>query len=49
MNVFIYSREAIEQLIENKFPDNVAVISFYDPKTSKGFGSCTPVEYKNKC
>lgn len=49
MNVSIYSREAIEQLIDNEFPDNVAVISFYDPKTSKGFGNCTPVDYKNKC
>lgn len=49
MNVSIFSRQAIEQLINNDFPNNVAVISFFDPKTSKGYGNCTPVDFKNKC
>lgn len=49
MNVSIFSRQAIEQLIDNDFPNNVAVISFFDPKTSKGYGNCTPVDFKNKC
>ncbi len=49
MNISIYSRDAIENLIDNDFPANVAVISFYDPNTSKGYRNCTPVDYKNKC
>lgn len=31
MKVSVYSREAIEEKIKNGFPENVAVISFYDP------------------
>ena len=31
MNVSIYSRKAIEQLLSANFPNNVAVISFCDP------------------
>lgn len=49
MNVSIYSRQDIEQLIDSSFPDNTAVVSFFDPKTAKGFGNCTPVDFKNKC
>lgn len=49
MNVSIYSRKAIEQLIANGFPDNVAVISFYDPKTGNRIDNQNPVDYKNKC
>ena len=33
MNVSIYSRKAIEELINHDFPSNTAVISFYDPET----------------
>lgn len=49
MNVSIYSREAIEKRIVNDFPANTAVISFYDPKDSKGYGNCTPVDYHKQC
>lgn len=49
MNISIYSRDAIKNLIDNNFPANVAVISFYDPNTSKEYRNCTPVDYKNKC
>lgn len=31
MKVQIYSREAIEELLQSNFPENTAVISFYDP------------------
>lgn len=46
MKVSIYSREAIVKLIKNNFPDNVAVISFYDPK-SKYSVYDTPVDYSS--
>lgn len=46
MKVSIYSREAIVKLIKNDFPDNVAVISFYDPK-SKYSVYDTPVDYSS--
>lgn len=49
MKVSIYSREAIEKRIVNDFPSNTAVISFYDPKDSKGYGNCTPTDYHNQC
>lgn len=49
MKVSIYSRKAIEKLIDNDLPAHTAVISFYDPKTSKGYGNCTPVDYRNRC
>lgn len=42
MKVDIYSREGIENLINNGFPAKTAVISFYDPED-------TPVDYKGKC
>ena len=36
MNVFIYSREEIESIIsEGKFPENTAVVSFFDPATKR--------------
>ena len=35
MQVDIYSREAIELLLKNDFPNNVAVISFYDPPSKR--------------
>lgn len=31
MKVQIYSRKAIEELLQSDFPENTAVISFYDP------------------
>lgn len=49
MNVSIYSRKAIQKRIEDDFPANTAVISFYDPKDSKGYGNSTPVDYREQC
>ena len=34
MDVKIYSRSAIKELIQNGFPKNTAVISFFTPKSS---------------
>lgn len=47
MQVEIYSRETIEKLIENDFPKNTAVISFYDPPGWFGDRK-TAVDYKGK-
>lgn len=42
MNISIYSRKAIEELLKtDKFPSKSAVISFFDPHD-------TPVEYEEK-
>lgn len=49
LNVSIYSRDAVKNLIDNDFPANTAVISFYDPKDSKGYGNCIPVDYHKQC
>ncbi|MDL2273882.1 hypothetical protein LJC34_05020 [Oscillospiraceae bacterium OttesenSCG-928-G22] len=44
MRIKIYSRKAIEELLKEGFPDNVAVISFYDPPRGTWSGSA-PVDY----
>ena len=49
MNVSIYSREAIEELIKGDFPKNVAVISFYDPKSEYKSADYVPVDYSKVC
>lgn len=49
MNVSIYSRKVIQKRIEDDFPANTAVISFYNPKDSKGYGNSTPVDYRERC
>jgi hypothetical protein len=36
MEVKIYSRPAIETLLQEGFPDNTAVISFYNPPNHRG-------------
>ena len=51
MKVDIYSREAIEKLLQEGFPANVAVISFYDPPTERNYRhgfSPQPVDYSAK-
>lgn len=48
MNVSIYSREAIEELIKGDFPNNVAVISFYDPISDFKSKDYKPVDYSCK-
>ncbi|MFR5876933.1 MAG: hypothetical protein ACLUFN_10650 [Eubacterium sp.] len=47
MKVSIYSRAEIEKLIDNDFPKNTAVISFYDPKGIRS-DNLSPIDYKNK-
>jgi hypothetical protein len=37
MEVKIYSRKAIKELIEKGFPKNTAVISFYTPKNKRDY------------
>ena len=49
MKVSVYSREAIEQLLKEQFPNNTAVISFYDPPSRRtGEIYERPVNYMNK-
>jgi hypothetical protein len=49
MTVSVYSKKAIEELMQEGFPDNVAVISFYDPPTRRGVGKdYKPVDYFGK-
>lgn len=47
MKISIYSRSEIEELIENDFPKNMAVISFYDPAGIRS-DNMVPVDYKGK-
>lgn len=50
MNVSIYSREAILQIIaERKFPENTAVISFYDSEIKHIDKDYTHVDYSGVC
>lgn len=49
MKVEIFSREAIEKLLESSFPENTAVISFYDPTSKRTPKDYSPVDYKGKC
>lgn len=49
MNIEIYSRAMMETCLKGSFPENTAVISFYDPvstRTPKGY---TPVDFAGKC
>ena len=48
MKVEIYSRKAIKELMDNGFPQNVAVISFYTPN-NKWEGMQSPVDYSGIC
>ena len=45
MNVSIYSREAVEALLREGIPLNTAIISFYDPPTSRTPKGYKPVDY----
>ena len=50
MKVTIYSRDEIEDIISKcAFPDNTAVISFYDPAIKRLDKSYTYVDYSNIC
>lgn len=48
MRVEIYSRESIEKLLAGDFPENVAVISFYDPVNLRTDEKDIPVDYSLK-
>lgn len=45
MRISIYSREAIETLLQDGVPANTAIISFYDPQTTRTSKGYTPVDY----
>lgn len=47
MKISIYSRNEIEKLINENFPENTAVISFYDPAGIRSDNK-NPVDYKGK-
>ena len=50
MNVQICSREAIEEIIsERKFPENTAVISFYDPAIKRIDKDYSHVDFSGVC
>ncbi len=49
MEVKIYSRKAIEELIKDRFPKNTAVISFYTPRGVKRDVVQLPVDYSEVC
>lgn len=48
MKVQIYSRKAVEELLNGDFPANAAVISFYDPPNIRTGEASAPVDYKGK-
>lgn len=45
----IMSRKNAEELINTVFPENVAVISFCDPKSKRTPKDYMPLDYKGKC
>ena len=49
LNIYIYSRNEIEKLIEIGLPENVAVISFHDMPTNHTLKDYAPVDFKDKC
>ena len=48
MEVSIYSRKAVKELIEKGFPQNTAVISFYTPKNKRDYEE-NQVDYDGVC
>ena len=49
MKVKIISRKVAEELIQAGFPENTAVISFYDPPSKRTAHDYAPVDYQGKC
>lgn len=50
MKVSIYSRKEIEEIIKSgEFPENTAVISYYDPKIKRIDKDYTHVDYDGVC
>lgn len=48
MEVKIYSREAIKKLLKNDFPENVAVISFYNPINPRTGEKDKPADFSHQ-
>jgi protein-tyrosine phosphatase len=48
MKIDIYSRNSIERLFHKNFPQNTAVISFYDPDRYNNDKNYTLVDYSEK-
>lgn len=48
MKVDVYSRVAMEELLKNDFPENVAVISFYNPVNPRTGERDKPIDYSHK-
>lgn len=48
MKVSIYSRKAVEEILQSDFPKHTAVISFYDPPNIRTGEISKPVDYKGK-
>lgn len=49
MNVEIYSRQAMEELLKDNILNNTAVITFYDPPTRRNPEGKNPVDFTGKC
>lgn len=49
VSVEIMSRKAITQLISAGFPENTAVISFFDPASRRTPADYGPVDYRGVC
>lgn len=49
MNVKIYSREQMEAILAKGFPENTAVISFYDPIMKENEENYVPIDYTKVC
>ena len=50
MNVSVYSREAVEEIIKiGEFPENTAVISYYDTAERHFDGEYVPVNFDGVC
>lgn len=47
MEINIYSRKAVEELLQTGLPENTAVISFYDPPIKRR-ATLPPVDYSGK-
>lgn len=48
MKLQIYSRQDIEELLQGNFPENTAVISFYDPPNIRTGEIYSPVNFDKK-
>ena len=49
MKIEIYSRTAMEKRLQEGPLKNTAVISFYDPPSSRTPADYTPIDYKDMC